>query len=543
MRHHVGIDLGTTNSAICSYDGSSVRIWKSPEQNDVTPSAIYIDRRGNRHYGLRAYDMAPADEKNAATLFKRYMGTSERFSFERAGLSLSPEECSAEILKVLFGYLPEDVRGDPETATVITVPAAFNQVKKEATLEAARMAGIGRVALMQEPVAAIMAVMRAMRDKKQDGIFVVYDLGGGTFDVSIAQAHGGKVDLLTQDGKEMCGGRDWDRRIFNSVVIPWLKEKFGLPKDFMTNEQYRTLCRVALRAVEGAKIKLSSSETSVVHADETDTRSVDVQGKEIYLEVPLSRAIMEPLIDGLIDESIEVTRAAMQKAGLKASDIENIVFVGGPTKYGPLRDKVSEELALKALPPESVDPMTAVAEGAAIFAEAIDWSTEPHARKPTKAGASLGADISIRYEARATGDKAKIAFQVGTSARLFVEITSADTGWTSGRAELRQGTIMELPLSKEGGNSFRVVVYDEQGRTIPIQQSQLVITRTLATVGAIPASRSIRMVVLNKIGGTERLDRRYLIRKDEPLPKKGQLIFKAAETLKAGSDASWNFQL
>ena len=107
MRHYIGIDLGTTNSAICSYDGINVRIWKSPEQNDVTPSAIYIDRRGNRYYGSKDYNQAHNNPNNSATLFKRFMGTKNKIRFENVDLELTPEECSAEILKVLYGYLPE----------------------------------------------------------------------------------------------------------------------------------------------------------------------------------------------------------------------------------------------------------------------------------------------------------------------------------------------------------------------------------------------------------------------------------------------------
>lgn len=173
MKNFIGIDLGTTNSAICSYDGTETKIWKSPEQNDVTPSAIYFDRRGNKYVGKRAYDTAPYSPDNSAMLFKRLMGTSTPIKFAAAKLTWTPEECSAEVLKVLFGYLPEEIRNDPETGTVITVPAAFNQMQKDATMKAASLAGLGKVALMQEPVAAVMSVMKT-RDK--DGIFLIFDL-------------------------------------------------------------------------------------------------------------------------------------------------------------------------------------------------------------------------------------------------------------------------------------------------------------------------------------------------------------------------------
>ena len=148
MKNFVGIDLGTTNSAICSYNGTETRIWKSPEQNDVTPSAIFIDRRGNKYVGIRAYNMAPSSPDNAAMLFKRLMGTSTPVQLPAVKLTKTPEECSAEVLKTLFGYLPEEIRNNPDTGTVITVPAAFNQMQKDATMQAAGMAGIGKVALM-----------------------------------------------------------------------------------------------------------------------------------------------------------------------------------------------------------------------------------------------------------------------------------------------------------------------------------------------------------------------------------------------------------
>ena len=120
MKNYVGIDLGTTNSAICVYDGENVRLFKSPDQNDVTPSAIFIDRRGNKYLGRRAYDSAAQSPDNAATKFKRMMGTSTPIKLPAVNVTMTPEECSAEILKICFGYLPEEIRNDPETGTVIT---------------------------------------------------------------------------------------------------------------------------------------------------------------------------------------------------------------------------------------------------------------------------------------------------------------------------------------------------------------------------------------------------------------------------------------
>ena len=537
MKHYIGIDLGTTNSAICSYDGKNVRIWKSPEQNDVTPSAIYVDKRGNRYYGSKAYNQAPYNPNNSATLFKRFMGTSQKIELEASGLTLTPEECSAEILKVLYGYLPEEIRNDPETATVITVPAAFNQMKKDATLQAAKLAGIGKVALMQEPVAAIMSVMRS---SKQEGIFLVYDLGGGTFDVSIAENINGKVNLLAHGGIEMCGGRDIDRMVFNQIVVPWLKDNFSLPDDLLVNRKYKTFCRVAQWATERAKIELSSMENSTIALSESEARATDEDGNELYIDIDISRSDVDGIITGLIAETVEATRETLSKAGLSSNDLERIVFVGGPTNYKPLRDKVAFELSLPA--DIDVNPMTAVAEGASIFAESIDWSTESHNRKSTNKTVNTSIDLSFKYTARTSADYAKVMCVLGKNLNGYtIQFTSLDTGWSSGNAELKKNMMIELPLSQNGDNRFSVKVFDEFGHEKSIGTSEITITKTLATIGAIPASHSIGVEVVDKLGGVPVLE--FLVNEGDALPKKGNITFKAGQTLKAGSNDSINIKL
>ena len=537
MRYYIGIDLGTTNSAICSYDGTTVRVWKSPEQNDVTPSAIYVDKRGNRYYGNKAYNQAPYNPNNSATLFKRFMGTSTKIELEAAQLSLTPEECSAEILKVLYGYLPEEIRNDPETAVVITVPAAFNQMKKDATLQAARMAGINNVALMQEPVAAIMSIMRA---SKQEGIFLVYDLGGGTFDVSIAENINGKVNLLAHGGVEMCGGRDIDRMVFNQIVVQWLRSNFSLPEDFLINRKYKTFCRVAQWATERAKIELSANETSTIALSEGEARTTDEDGNEMYLDIDLNRQQVDSIIADLVKETVEATRETMNKAGLSANDIERIVFVGGPTNYKPLRDKIAYELSLPAN--IDVNPMTAVAEGASIFAESIDWSSNTHSRKAANEVIKTDIDLSFKYTARTPNDSAKIMCVLGNDLNGYtIEFTSSDTGWSSGSAALKNNMMVSLPLSKNGENAFTVKVLDEFGREQPIGCNTIVITKTLATIGAIPASHSIGVEVIDKLGGVPEL--MFLVEEGDSLPKKGTITVKAGQTLKAGTNNSINIKL
>jgi len=536
---YVGIDLGTTNSAICSFDGEKIQLYKSPEQHDVTPSAIFIDRRSNKYIGSRAYMNAARNPDNAATLFKRLMGTSTPVKLPAVNLTMTPEECSAEVLRTLFGYLPEEIRGDGDTGTVITVPAAFNQMQKDSTMAAADAAGLGRVALMQEPVAAVMSVMR---QRKNDGVFVVYDLGGGTLDIAIAESISGRVNLLAHGGIAMCGGRDFDRILFDNVVKPWLLENFDLPEDLAANPQFKSLLRMATWATEKAKIELSQKEEAVVSLPETELGVRDQSGEEIYIDIAVDRKRYDGLIASKLEESIQSARETLEKAGLSPHDVERVVFVGGPTHYKPLRDKVAFELGIA--PSTDVNPMTAVAEGAAVFAESIDWSSQSRGRKSARGAISAGGslDLSFNYIARTPGSRAKIVAKLGRAPTgIEFQIDSLDTGWSSGRVALKDGASIELSLTKPGDNTFKVFVFDSNGAPVTLGEDKIVIARTAASIDAIPASHSIGVEARDKVGGRLVLD--YLVREGDQLPKKGKKTFKAGESLKAGSAGSIKFKL
>lgn len=530
--NYVGIDLGTTNSAICSYDGETVHLYKSPEQHDVTPSAIFIDKRGNKYLGSRAYTNAARTPDQAAILFKRLMGTNTPVELRGVNRTMTPEECSAEILRVLFGYLPEEIRQDETVGTVITVPAAFNQMQKDATMSAAVAAHIGQVALMQEPVAAVMSVMR---QRRQDGVFCVYDLGGGTLDIAVAQSIAGRVSLLAHGGIAMCGGRDFDRCIFDTIVKPWLLAHFSLPEDFAAQSSYKTLTRMAVWAAEKAKIELSQREDTLISLPESELSMRDSSGQEIYLDIPFNRKQFDKLIAMKAEESIKATRETLNKAGFDPHDVERIVFVGGPTQYKPLRDKVAFQLGIAGS--TDVNPMTAVAEGAAIFAESIDWTSKNRGRKSARGTVRAGGPLSISfaYATRTTDSKTKILAKVtgATGSGMEFQIDSLDTGWSSGRLPLKDGATMDLILSRPGQNTFKVYLFDSTGSPTGLDQDQIIISRTAASIDAIPASHSIAVAAKEKIGGPVVLA--YLIREGDPLPKKGSLTFKAEESLKAGS--------
>lgn len=538
--NYIGIDLGTTNSAICSYNGEKTIIYKSPEQNDVTPSAIFIDRRGNKYLGKRAYDSAAKNPDNAATKFKRIMGTSTPVKLNAVNLSMTPEECSSEILKLCFGYLPEDMRNGGVAGTVITVPAAFNQMQKDATLKAAEMAGLGYVALMQEPVAAVMCVMK---HRTMDGIFLVFDLGGGTLDIAIAESINARVSLLAHGGVAMCGGTDFDRSILDSVVKPWLASNFNLPVDFTTSKKYKPLIRMSLWAAEKAKIELSSKDETVIILNESEIGVIDESGEEIYVDIPFTREQLDKLIAPKVAEAVQSARDTIEKAQITSHDIERIVFVGGPTQYKPLRDKVAFELGINAS--TDINPMSAVAEGAAVFAESIDWASQSRGRKTSRGALTTGGELALtfNYIARTPDIRARVVSKLDGAAIEGAEfqIDSLDTGWSSGRLALKNGAQVELSLSKPGENTFKIFVFDALGGPMSLKEDKIIITRTAASIDAIPASHSISIEARDKLVGPLVLV--YLVREGDQLPEKGTVTFKAQETLRAGSVSSLKFKL
>lgn len=537
MKYFVGIDLGTTNSAISTFDGENVRVWKNKhEQSDVTPSAIYVDKRGKRFYGKKAYENSFRQPESCAKLFKRFMGTSTKFKL--GGEEFTPEECSAEILRELFKNLPDEVRENKdEVGTVITVPAAFNQMQNAATLDAAKMAGLGKVALMQEPVAAIM---RVMKDNQADGKFLVFDLGGGTLDVAIAERISGKVNFLANGGLTMCGGRDFDRTILNEFVVPWLEENFSLPEDWMTLDEYKLLKSLSTYMAEQAKIELSSDEQVKV---EGETGIEDESGEEIYLDVAIDRKSYSAAIDELVIKSIETARATLDKSGLIAGDIDKIIFIGGPNNYKPIREKVVAELGIAGS--MEVNPMTAVSEGAAIFAESVDWTSQEHERKATREQSRSDSELglSFRFESRTPDKKARVAVVWEKEREGYTfEINSVDSGWTSGLVELKNKQLVTVPLHRRGENKFSVEVYDKGGDSVFIENDTIVITQTFANVGALLAAHSIGMEVKERLGSNvSQLD--YFVREGDTLPAKGQKKFRAGRKVRAGSSDSINFKL
>ena len=389
---YLGIDLGTSNSAIVGSESGELRLFKTIEGTDVLPSAIMIDRRGNMLVGGRAYEQAAYAPDMVGMGFKRLMGTSTALTFGLNVPTMSAEEASAEILKALISQAKLAAGDFKPKGAVITIPAAFNQMQSEATMRAAKLAKLSQVALLQESIAA--ALSSIAKSKNKNGQFLVYDLGGGTFDVAIVQSNAGNANVVAHDGINMLGGRDFDRNLLNSVVRPWLLSKFDLPNDFQKDPAYQRLLRLAQYQCERSKVSLSTQTVDRIFADENQLGAKDRAGTPIYLDIEITRDALENLVSEEVAQTVKLCRSLLKDTGYKSDDIDRVVLIGGPTRMPIVRKTISAELGIRV--DLDTDPMTAVATGAAIYAEDRNWVEAGGGAKRTKGSKKVQGVLMFR---------------------------------------------------------------------------------------------------------------------------------------------------
>ena len=351
MSKIIGIDLGTTNSCVAVMEGGQPTVIPNSEGGRTTPSVVGF-KGTERLVGQVAKRQAVANPDKTVISIKREMGTDYKVNID--GKSYSPEEISAMVLTKLKQDA-EAYLGQPVTQAVITVPAYFNDSQRQATKNAGKIAGLEVLRIINEPTAAALAYGLDKQDRKNQKI-LVYDLGGGTFDVSILEIGDGVFEVLSTNGNTRLGGDDFDNRIMD-LLISEFKNETGID---LTNDK---LAKQRLKeAAEKAKIELSTlTQTTIslpfITADATGPK---------HLEYTLTRAKFENMIADLIDETLVCTRNALRDAGLSKSDISNVVLVGGSTRVPCVVDALSKEIPVT--PFKGINPDECVAVGAAIQA-------------------------------------------------------------------------------------------------------------------------------------------------------------------------------
>ncbi|MDR1331430.1 MAG: Hsp70 family protein [Tannerella sp.] len=372
---YYGIDLGTFNSAIARTDKDGVpRIIKSDVLKDTMPSCVYFNRRKEAVVGASAMavmqnNLARAmknfnpGEINAFSEFKRTMGIAATCYSRNMDRSFTPEELSAEVLKKLKSFVPdENIR-----SVVITVPATFLSPQCDATVRAAQMAGFMQVVLLQEPLAALMACGPDFREK--DGCRLVFDFGGATFSATLVKTENGVMSIMDTGCDGRLGGKNLDREIVDRIIMPQLQKDYALESILDSPVKKKILRNGVKRFAEEARIQMSFKDAYHILSDIGDLPFEDENGEEPEIDIPVMQQDMERVLAPVFRQAIDITKELLKRNSLCGADLDALIPVGGPTWSPILRRMLREQITENV--DTSVDPETAAALGAAIYASTV----------------------------------------------------------------------------------------------------------------------------------------------------------------------------
>jgi molecular chaperone DnaK len=471
-----GIDLGTTNSAISVLKGMDVEVIKNNEGWEYTPSAVFIDRNNATIVGRSAKERSEGDDQNVACEFKLQMGTNAVKEFTRSGRRMRPEELSAEVLKSLKGDVKQHT-GEDIQAAVITVPAAFELPQCKATDKSAKLAGINFSPLLQEPVAAALAY--GFQSESDKVFWLVYDLGGGTFDAAVVQVRDGVIQVVNHGGDNHLGGKLIDWAIVEQLLIPAVVRENKLADFHRGNPKWMSaIAKLKLHA-EKAKIRVSRDASAEILID---FLCQDDDGEPVRFEYDLRRSEVEQMAEPFIIRSLNITKQILSEEKLAPGDIEKVLLVGGPTLAPYLRARLSDPKEGLGISLEfSVDPLTVVSRGAAIFA-----GTQ---RNPATMGAGVATLVAGQYaldlDYKPVGADpeplvgGRVVSNNGQDFSGFsIEFVNEEArpAWRSGKVPLAAAGAFMVSLWAEKGkqNVFKIELTDPQGTMLKTMPDNLI---------------------------------------------------------------------
>lgn len=515
-----GIDLGTTNSAICRMEKGEPVVIKTDVLKDTMPSCISVNKKGSIKAGDSAYNTMKQDKRRATKSwhkgasntyveFKRTMATDTQYPCSNLHKSFSSEELSAEVLKALKSFVTDE----KFSSVVITVPAKFTVNQKTATMEAAKMAGFKHCELLQEPIAASMAY--GVSSEEKDGLWMVFDFGGGTFDAALLKAEDGIMQVFDTEGDNYLGGKNLDYAIVDNIIIPYLQENYAID-GYLQDEEKKEVLRDAMKTyAEDAKNQLSFKDHEDIISNLGDLGE-DEDGEEIELDLTLSQAQVFDVMRPYFQKAVDICKNLIQRNNLNGSQITKLILVGGPTHSPLIRQMLKEQVTPNV--DTSIDPMTAVATGAALYASTMDAEVSD---KEIKVG-TVKLDISYESTTVEMAEYVPVCLAEGSILnRVFVEFVRGDKAWASGKVEINsKGDVVELNLLEGKANSFNISCYDDKGNILPCFPNEITIIQG-SVVGAAPLPYNIA------IARWDRNKKRSVIRmakgleKNKPLPATG----------------------
>ena len=540
-----GIDLGTTNSLIAKYENGNVIIFKNPIGHKETLASVVAFRNDRILVGDKAREYMLKDAVNVFGGFKRRMGTDEKYYVVNIDENITPVQLSAYILKELQQFVHS---GEKPEVAIITIPASFDTMQSNATKIAGEEAGLQEVFLLQEPIAASLAYFNNHPNEDHNGYWLVYDLGGGTFDIALVKIDEGEMKVVDHEGNNFLGGLDFDLLIVEQLIVPEIVARTGI-EDFekqLTTQYglYEKLYYQLLYKAEELKKELSNQ--AIAEIDFT----TEIDGKTYDFYITISQEQFNNIIAKRIDETIQMMRSIMDRNHLAAHDIRQVIMVGGSTFIPYVRHTIEQTTGIKVN--MDVDPTTAVVVGAGYYA-ANKYYT-PKVTGSMRVGTDVEdllqdisfdiedpespvSDVSLSFSYSKMSKENEEVLLVkanGNFMNCSYRIIRSDGGFDTGFVFLKSKFTEFLPLLPNINNSFWVSVYDENNRELIHLKEEVNITQGQYHIAGQPLPKDICIEVDDKENNTTKLE--LVFEKNGLLPVKKTLYREISKTIKKGSD-------
>ena len=471
-----GIDLGTTNSSIARLHNSQVQVIKDLSFNsEIVPSCVIATPKiqvGQKAAAKmwRAYIDNLRDNTDkvfGAQEFKRTMGTETMYTFDGQETPWSSEQLSAQVLK----YLKANAQ-DTFSSVVITVPAKFLAPQKEATLKAAKLAGFMQAEILPEPTAAALAYGLG---SQKEGRWLVFDFGGGTFDAALMSYDEGFIKPIDTEGDNWLGGKNLDEAVIDGVLMPYLRQNYSIESYFTDTTLNKRLKDALKHKTQRLRIELTTKESAEPEYDVDDYQLTDDQNNEVSLDFTfsLTRERLNEILRPHFQKAIDITNNMLSRNGIKPGDLTSVLLVGGPTRTPLLRSMLADQIGTKI--ETHIDPMTAVAQGAVIYASTIP--VQSHVEVADQPAKTL--KVELKYDTTSMEKTALINISAPSlpgKTNYTCQFKNSGETWTSQAFELQsKPQLQKISLTSEGINTFILELYDEARNSISVSPKEFTI--------------------------------------------------------------------
>lgn len=474
------IHIGVESAAISKMKDGEPCIIKSDTLKDEIPMCVYVNKRGTILVGDKALIAHKTEAlkikndwgkpQNSFIEFTRTLGTDKTYFSSNANKSFTSEELLAEILNALLSFEKDQ---DINTA-VLTIPDDYKHNQKEAVRNAGKLAGLQQVEFIQESIAASLSY--GLDSIKKDGFWLVFDFGNKTFSTSLQKVENGIMKVIDTEGDNYLGAINLDFAIVDSIILPYLQENYII-NSYLKNDEKLQLLRHSLKFyAENAREKMNFEESHWLASDLGDIPGEDDQGEEFELDITVTQADIAKAVSPIFQKAIDVSLKLLERNNLNGSSLDSLILVGGPT-FSPLLRQLLEEQICK--PDTSVDPMTVVSKGAALYASTVDVSEE--VREQTRDKTKIQLEIANESSTVETEEYVPIKILADKTEgeipnQVFAEVTRGDKAWSSGKVEINTiGEVVEIQLNEGKTNLFEVVLYDDKENILECEPNYFVI--------------------------------------------------------------------